>query len=139
MIIRLLVPALAFAGTLAAQTFIQMSLFGTYTKNEGFAHETVNFDFAIATVNRLKPAFVIVTGYVINKPGDAAQAAEYQRIAVKPDPKIQFFSVPGNYDVNNEPTGESLVRYRQLIGPDYYTFRNGPPLTASDPVSSCSQ
>ena len=42
MIIRLLVPALAFADTLAAQTFIQMSLFGTYTKNEGFAHETVN-------------------------------------------------------------------------------------------------
>jgi hypothetical protein len=36
--------------TLAAQTFIRMSdpQFGMYTKNEGFAHETVNFDFAIA-------------------------------------------------------------------------------------------
>ena len=57
MIIRRLLPALAFAGTLAAQTFIQMPQFWMYTKNEGFAHETVNFDFAIATANRLKPAF----------------------------------------------------------------------------------
>jgi len=44
MIIRRLLPALGFAGTLAAQTFIQMSdpQFRMYTKNEGFAHETVN-------------------------------------------------------------------------------------------------
>ena len=43
MIIRRLLPALAFAGTLAAQTFIQMSdpQLRMYTKNEGFAHETV--------------------------------------------------------------------------------------------------
>jgi hypothetical protein len=52
---------------------------------------------------------------------------------VKPDPKIQFFKVLESHDVNNEPTRESLVRYRQLIGPDYYTLRNGPPLTPSDP------
>jgi predicted MPP superfamily phosphohydrolase len=80
----------------------------------------VNFDFAIATANRLKPAFVIVTGDLINKPGDAAQAAEYKRVATKLDPKIRFFSVPGDHDVDNEPTRESMVRYRQLIGPDYY-------------------
>jgi len=44
MIIRRLLPALALPGTLAAQTFIQMSdrQFRMYTKNEGFAHETVN-------------------------------------------------------------------------------------------------
>ena len=46
MIIQRLLPALAFAGTLAAQTFIQMSelQFGMYTKKEGFAHETVNLE-----------------------------------------------------------------------------------------------
>jgi len=67
MIIRRLLPALAFAGTLAVQTSIQMQ-FGMYTQNEGFAHETVNFDFASAPANRLKPAFVIVTVDLINKP-----------------------------------------------------------------------
>jgi hypothetical protein len=96
MIIRLLVPALAFAGTLAAQTFIQMSLFGTYTKNEGFAHETVNFDFAIATANRLKPAFVIMTGYLINKPGCGAgrRVPAHRREARSEDSILQSAGEP---------------------------------------------
>ena len=45
--------AVAFAGSAAAQTFIQMSdpQFGMFTSNAGFAHETVNFEFAIASAN----------------------------------------------------------------------------------------
>ena len=87
---RALLAGLLAAGMVCAGesfTFIQMSdpQFGSYTKNEGFAHETVKFDFAIATANRLKPGFVIVTRDLINKPGDAAQAAEYKRTAAKPD------------------------------------------------------
>jgi 3',5'-cyclic AMP phosphodiesterase CpdA len=119
--------AFALAAPLAAQNFIQMSdpQFGMYEKNSGFVHETANFDFAIATANRLKPAFVIVTGDLVNKPGDAAQIAEYKRIAAKLNPAIQFYSVPGNHDVENEPTRESLARYREAFGPDYYTFRAG--------------
>ena len=119
--------AFACAAALAAQTFIQMSdpQFGMYTKDEGFEHETANFEFAIATANRLKPAFVVITGDLINKAGDAAQAAEYKRISAKLDPDIRLFSVPGNHDVGNEPTAESLARYRERFGQDYYTFRIG--------------
>jgi len=42
---------LLIAGAVPAQTFIQMSdpQFGMYTKNQSFAHETANFEFAIAT------------------------------------------------------------------------------------------
>ena len=44
MMIRRLFMGLACAGTLAAQTFIQMSdpQFGMFTKNASFEHETVN-------------------------------------------------------------------------------------------------
>lgn len=127
MTIRPFVLALAFAGTLAAQTFLHFSdtQFGMYSKNANFDHETANFDFAIATANRLKPEFVIVTGDLINDPASAAQAAEYKRIAGKLDPKIRLYSVPGNHDVGNEPTAESLARYRERFGPDYYTFHAG--------------
>jgi 3',5'-cyclic AMP phosphodiesterase CpdA len=127
MTIRRILIAIALAGPLAAQSFIQMSdpQFGMYEKNQGFAHETANFEFAIATANRLKPAFVVVTGDLVNKPGDARQIAEYKRIAAKLDPAIKLFSVPGNHDVENEPTAESLARYRERFGPDYYTFRAG--------------
>ena len=127
MTIRRIFLALSFAGTLAAQTFIQMSdpQFGMYTKNANFEHETANFEFAIATANRLKPAFVVITGDLINEAGNAAQAAEYKRIAAKLDPTIKLYSVPGNHDVQNEPTAESLARYRERFGPDYYTFPVG--------------
>jgi serine/threonine-protein phosphatase CPPED1 len=99
--------------------------FGMYAKDADFVHETANFEFAIATANRLKPAFVVVTGDLTNKAGDAAQAAEYHRIAARLDPAIKLYSVPGNHDVGNEPTKESLAIYRERYGPDYYSFRSG--------------
>ena len=119
--------ALAFAATLAAQTFIQMTdpQFGMFTQDKGFEHETANFEFAIATANRLKPAFVVLTGDLVNAAGDAAQIAEFKRVAGKLDRNIRLFLMPGNHDVGNEPTNESLAKYREQFGPDYYTFRMG--------------
>lgn len=127
MMMRRIFLGLALAGTLAAQTFIQMSdtQFGMYSKNQNFVHETDNFEFAVAAANRLKPAFVAVTGDLINDPGNSAQAAEYKRIAAKLDRSIRLYSVPGNHDVGNEPTRELLAKYRESFGPDYYTFRVG--------------
>jgi 3',5'-cyclic AMP phosphodiesterase CpdA len=127
MTIRRIFAILSLAAPLAAQTFIQMSdpQFGMYSKNENFTHETANFEFAVANANRLLPAFVVVTGDLINQSTNAAQAAEYKRIAAKLDPRIKLFSVPGNHDVENEPTKESLGRYRERMGPDYYSFHIG--------------
>ncbi|MGD0771468.1 MAG: metallophosphoesterase [Candidatus Solibacter sp.] len=127
MMLRRLILAVALAGTLAAQTFIQMSdpQFGMYTNDADFAHETANLEFAVAAANRLMPAFVVVTGDLVNKSDDAAQAAEYKRITSKLNPKIKLFSVAGNHDVGNEPTKESLARYRERFGRDYYSFRVG--------------
>lgn len=124
---KLILLTIACAARLTAQNFIQMSdpQFGMFTKDASFEHETVNFEFAIATANRLKPAFVVITGDLINKGGDGAQAAEYKRISAKLDPKIRLFSVPGNHDVGNEPTAESLASYRERFGKDYYSFRVG--------------
>jgi hypothetical protein len=124
---RRILLVLAFAATLAAQTFIQMSdpQFGMYTENKGFEQETANFEFAVATANRLKPAFVVVTGDLVNAAGDAAQIAEFKRVVGRLDPHIRLFLMPGNHDVGNEPTRESLAEYREQFGPDYYTFRVG--------------
>lgn len=120
--LRLFVTLFLAAGPL---TFIQMSdpQFGMYTENKSFEQETANFEFALAAANRLKPAFVVVTGDLINLPGDPAQAAEYKRVAARLNPAIRLFSAPGNHDVGNEPTEESLAAYRERFGPDYFTFR----------------
>jgi serine/threonine-protein phosphatase CPPED1 len=108
--------------------FIQMTdpQFGMITANGDFQQETANFEFAVATANRLRPRFVIVTGDLVNKPGDEAQIAEYERISKRLAPGIRMHHLPGNHDVGNEPSLEDLARYRKRFGPDYYSFRDGP-------------
>jgi hypothetical protein len=85
----LLLPVLSW-GQQQPIFFVQMSdpQFGMYTDNQDFAQETANFEFAIANINRLRPAFVVVTGDLVNKPADAQQLAEYKRIAGKLDSTI---------------------------------------------------
>jgi serine/threonine-protein phosphatase CPPED1 len=127
MILRIALCAVALAGAIRSQSFIQMSdpQFGMYLKDAGFGHETANFEFAIATANRLKPAFVMITGDLVNNRESAAEVAEFRRVAAKLDPGIRLFNVAGNHDVGNEPSPESLAEYRERFGPDYYTFRIG--------------
>ena len=104
--------------------FLQLTdpQFGMYSDNAEFAQETANFEFAIATANRLRPAFVIATGDLVNKPGDPAQIAEYLRIAGKLDRAIPLYNVAGNHDVGNVPTSETIAAYERHFGPDHYTF-----------------
>jgi 3',5'-cyclic AMP phosphodiesterase CpdA len=75
-------------------------------------------------VNRLRPAFVVITGDLVHKPGDAAQIAEYRRIVAKIDRSIPVYNIAGNHDVENVPTPESLAIYTKIFGPDRYTFRH---------------
>lgn len=99
--------------------------FGMYAKDQNFQQETVNFEFAVASINRLHPRFVVICGDLVNKHGDAAEIAEYKRILKQVDPGIPVYSVAGNHDVGNVPTPETLDAYRTNIGPDHYTFTSG--------------
>ncbi len=118
-----LAPSAAPAG--ARFFFVQLTdpQFGMAAGNADMAQETANLEFAVATVNRLRPAFVVVTGDLVNRAGDDAQAAEYLRVLKKLDPAIPAYNVPGNHDVGNEPTPESLAAYTSRFGPDHYAFR----------------
>ena len=120
-------PASASQGQPPPVFFLQMSdpQFGMFTKDQDFVQETANFQMAIATANRLRPAFVVVTGDLVNKAGDAKQIAEYRRIAGQLDQRIPLYSVAGNHDVENEPTPASVAAYVRAIGRDYYSFRSG--------------
>jgi len=106
--------------------FIQLSdpQFGMFTGDKDFAQETANFEFAVASVNRLHPAFVVITGDLVNKPGDAAQIAEFQRIVAKIDRSIPVHNVAGNHDIENVPTPLTLAAYTNQFGADHYTFQH---------------
>lgn len=105
--------------------FVQTSdpQFGMFADNKDFRQETANWQFVIANVNRLHPAFLIVTGDLTNKQGDADQIAEYKRLNKALDASIHLYSVPGNHDQTNTPTHETVAEYRKNYGPDYYSFR----------------
>lgn len=107
--------------------FIQMAdtQFGFFTDNKDFKKETINFEKAIAEANRLQPAFIVVCGDLVNKPGDTDQITEYKRIASKLHPAIKLYNVAGNHDVENIPTNNSLMNYRKHFGEDHYRFQAG--------------
>ena len=104
--------------------FIQLSdpQFGMFTADKSFVQETANFEFAVANINRLKPAFIVITGDLVNKPGDASQIVEYRRVRSTIDPAIPVYDMPGNHDVENAPTPATVAAYNAAIGRDHYTF-----------------
>ena len=125
--------ALSFLGFVPATVFAEQPFFfiqlsdpqiGMFSDNKDFAQDAANFEFTVAAVNRLRPAFVVITGDLVNKPGDAAQIAEYKRIVAKIDAAIPVYNIAGNHDVENVPTPASLAAYIQKFGPDRYTFRH---------------
>ena len=89
-----------------------------------FVQETANFEFAVAAVNRLHPAFVVITGDLVNKPGDADQIAEFRRIVAKIDTSIPVYNVVGNHDIENVPTPSTISAYTNVFGPDRYSFEH---------------
>jgi predicted phosphodiesterase len=107
--------------------FIQLTdpQFGMFADNTNFIQETANCEIAVAAINRLHPAFVVVTGDLVNRVGDAAQIKEYKRIVAQVDPAIPVYNVAGNHDVGNVPTPKTIAAYTNQFGPDHYAFRHG--------------
>lgn len=113
----------------AAEPFFFVQLadpqLGMFTGNRDVAQETANLELAVATINRLQPAFVVVCGDMLNKPGDRAQFGEYKRIISRISPGIPVYPMPGNHDIGNAPSPHDIATYTNFFGPDHYTFRHG--------------
>jgi 3',5'-cyclic AMP phosphodiesterase CpdA len=107
--------------------FIQLSdpQLGMYAKDANTLQEEANLGFVVANLNRLGPAFVVVCGDIVNKAGDPGQIRSYQELVKRIDSNILLYNVAGNHDVGNQPTPETLARYRKAFGKDYYTFDSG--------------
>jgi 3',5'-cyclic AMP phosphodiesterase CpdA len=91
-------------------------------KITGFADETRLYTQAIEAANRLKPAFVVMCGDMVNDPSDQNQLDELFRITALLDADIPIHWVSGNHDVGDAPTPESLAFYRERFGPDNFSF-----------------
>ena len=112
--------------------FIQLSdpQFGLFearglARGDGTFPETALYEKAIAAANGLRPAFVVVTGDLVQDSDSDDQHDELMRITGQLDNDIPIRFAAGNCDVGNTPTAESLRVYRAKFGHDNYSFDAG--------------
>lgn len=83
---------------------------------------------AIKAANNLhpRPRFFVVCGDMIDAfPGQRnyeAQFEDFEAVFQELDPEIPLVCVCGNHDVGDQPTVESIAKYRSNYGDDYYSF-----------------
>ncbi|MFC1763899.1 metallophosphoesterase [Planctomycetota bacterium] len=109
-------------GTLSeTSSFTFVQLCDTQLGMGGYEHDVNAFRAAVAQINALKPDFVVICGDLVGMP-NAQSFADFK--AIKAELAVPCYCVPGNHDVGNEPTRESLLYYRQVMGEDYYSFEH---------------
>lgn len=97
----------------------------------GWAREEAMLRRAISEINRLRPAFAIVCGDLVNdypcSDGSESelrqrQTFDFQLACESVDPAIPLVCVCGNHDVGNRPTPASITAYKRAFGDDYFSF-----------------
>jgi 3',5'-cyclic AMP phosphodiesterase CpdA len=106
--------------------FIQLTdpQFGMFESNAGFEKETMLYEKAVAKINSMNPDFVVITGDFVNDQNSVAQINEFKRITAKIKPEIKVYYSPGNHDIGQIPTNESLEKYKKNYGSDCFSFKH---------------
>lgn len=104
--------------------FIQISdpQFGMFDENKSFNKETANLEQTIAAINKLKPAFVVITGDMVHNGESREQISEMQRCLSLFDKKIPVYLVPGNHDVGAKASPERVAGFISDYGMDRFAF-----------------
>jgi DNA repair exonuclease SbcCD nuclease subunit len=104
--------------------FIQLAdpQLGMWDSNKTMTKEIETFTKAIKHINRLKPAFVVISGDMLNVAHDPRQTREFWRMAHEINADIPIYLVPGNHDVTGAPSPEDIKSYQKLFGKDRYAF-----------------
>jgi 3',5'-cyclic AMP phosphodiesterase CpdA len=84
--------------------------------------EIRNFEHAIRRINEIKPDFVVITGDFVHLSKDEKQFTEYKRITEMIRSDVPVYQIPGNHDVENEPTADDLAFYKGRYGDDKFSF-----------------
>ena len=104
--------------------FIQLSdpQLGFIDNNRSYTRETELMELFTDAINRLRPAFVVVTGDMVHDLNDAGQVAEFDRLIARIDPAIPVYFTPGNHDVGNEARDRLVEAYIKKYGYDRFAF-----------------
>jgi len=87
-----------------------------------YAADASRFDQAVTQINALKPDFVFICGDLVNKPNRRSLG---DFLAAKAKFQMPCYCAPGNHDVRDLPTAQSLALYRDVMGRDYFSVEQG--------------
>jgi 3',5'-cyclic AMP phosphodiesterase CpdA len=130
----LFLSVILLSGTVSAQNkrsarpffFIQITdpQFGFLDENKSFKRETELYQKAVDEVNRLNPDFVVITGDLVNNGTDSLQWAEFKSITSNIKPSVPVYYSPGNHDIGQTPTKQSISHYIASFGDDKFSFKH---------------
>lgn len=92
---------------------------------EGLEWDSDRYRQAVSMVNSMRPAFVLIGGDLVDDANRDDQTEEFLAITAGIDDDIVVRLVPGNHDIAPDaivPNAESIARYRERFGADYYSF-----------------
>ena len=81
------------------------------------------YEKAVAAINRLQPAFVVLTGDLVNNRADRAQVTEFKRITAIIDKNIPVYYSPGNHDISESPGQKDIDQFISDYGHDRFSFK----------------
>ena len=92
----------------------------------GFEWDADRYREAVEIINATQPDLVMIGGDLIDDPNAEDQIDEFFDITQAIDDGIAVRWVPGNHDIADDytaPTDDSIRAYRDVFGPDHYSFR----------------
>jgi 3',5'-cyclic AMP phosphodiesterase CpdA len=103
------------------QAFSFVQLCDTQLGMGGYEHDKKMFGQAVEQINALNPDFVFICGDLVHDRNDQS-FADFKTI--RDGLRVPCYCAAGNHDVGNQPSPESLARYRAVIGDDYYAVEH---------------
>lgn len=100
-----------------AFTFVQMC--DPQLGFNNYEEDLARFKAAVRQVNDLAPDFVVICGDLVHTPNEQS-FADFN--AARGKLRVPSYCAAGNHDIGNVPTDESLHRYREGVGKDYFEF-----------------
>lgn len=104
--------------------FIQVTdpQFGMISNNKNVEGEIALYQKAIDQINRIKPAFVILTGDLVNDKDNSIQWEEFRKLTARINKGIKVYYSPGNHDIGPDPKKEDIVKFSSMFGSDRFSF-----------------
>lgn len=84
----------------------------------GYERSVEAFERAVDQINEINPDLVFICGDLVDK-ASGASFEDFNQIKARF--KMPCHCAAGNHDVEFQPTLESLKRYREMIGKDYFS------------------